>query len=237
MSDTFANVVPDIQNSDVIILNFMEAIQPENKVRINGSIYSYFVDENNLNRECLEAQGRQKFNDRVLKHLGKRYLIGRYLEDRGDMLYGTNAKHQGRMIHMGVDLFCTDLEPVYSPADGEIIGIEFEDGAKAFGHSVTIKHETDGHIWYSFFGHLGSKFPKDIAAGRQVLVERGELIGHIGDHNENGGWSRHLHYQLCTRRPTVLVGYVSRQDVALATIKYPNPYAVLNLAHLMTDAI
>ena len=63
------------------------------------------------------------------------------------------------------------------------------------------------------------------------FVEKGQVLGHMGDIDENGGWIKpHLHFQLSTKPPTQphdMPGASSVQDRIEALKQYPDPRYVL----------
>ena len=150
---------------------------------------------------------RQRFNDQLLAKWNVRYLISRYGEDRRAMLAGSRIAKEGRTIHLGVDIFCRDLETVYAPCDGEIVRSGQEPQSHSFGYYLILK-PANPELPCFFMGHLSSAITK------AKTVKAGEPIAHLGDfhHDENGGWSRHLHLQTIRELPsegTVPLGYSS----------------------------
>ncbi len=166
-------------------------------------------------------ENKQKFNNNMIKSSGFKYLIGNYGEDRKMMLDGSQIAAEGRTIHMGIDIFAVNLEPVYSPCNGEIIKTGYEKQIHGYGYYVIIKTSGIENL-YLFFGHLGKDLP---AIGE---VKAGQRIARLGDYknNENGGWSRHLHLQVLTSLPPdgeTPIGYSSEENFVLNSHKYPNP--------------
>lgn len=164
---------------------------------------------------------RQQFNDDLIKSSGYKYLIGTYGEDRHSMLDGSRIAKEGRTIHLGIDIFATDLESVLAPCDGEIISTGKEPGADSFGYYLILKPTAQDDI-YIFLGHLS----KDLPALRKVGI--GEKIASLGDYidDENGGWSRHLHLQMMTKLPLegeAPIGYSTKEDFETNSQKFPNP--------------
>lgn len=165
-------------------------------------------------------ENRQRFNNTVLARTGSRYLIGGYGEDRIAMLADTPAGKQGRTIHMAIDIFSKDIEPVYAPCDGEIIRSDYEEGFGEYGNYIFFKpNERD---FYVFFGHLSAD---KIGTGS---VKKGQVIAQLGDYtdNENGGWSRHLHLQIVTQLPLegkTPDGYSTKEEFEANAKIYPDP--------------
>lgn len=184
------------------------------------NVESYFkrTQENNINPRLPE--NRQQFNNTMLDKTGARYLIGRHGEDRIAMLADTPAGKQGRTIHMAIDIFSKDLEPVYAPCDGEIIRSDYEEGFGEYGNYLFFKPANQDFC--IFFGHLSAE---KISVGS---VKEGQMIAHLGGYvgNENGGWSRHLHLQIVTQLPIegeTPDGYSTKEEFEANARIYPDP--------------
>jgi murein DD-endopeptidase MepM/ murein hydrolase activator NlpD len=184
------------------------------------NIQQYFEDLNTLGDNPRLPENRQKFNNRAIDSWASRYLVGAYGEDRIAMLSDTPAGREGRTIHMAIDIFSKELEPVYAPCDGEIIVSNYEEGFGEYGNYLIIR--PDAADYYIFLGHLGSN---RMGVGP---VKNGQKIAHLGDHAncENGGWSRHLHLQILKVLPPKKLtpqGYSTKGDFAANSRLYPNP--------------
>ena len=61
------------------------------------------------------------------------------------------------------------------------------------------------------------------------IVERGSVLGWLGDLDENGGWPPHVHFQLSNERPEThdMPGVVALDDWARAMRTYLDPRLVL----------
>lgn len=114
--------------------------------------------------------------------------------------------------------------PVLAVADGEACGDL--DGAhgggcvSGFGHRVLIRHEVEGRIYYTYYGHLETIEP-DIPIGsrsRTVSVKRGQIIGFAGDTGTYGG-SIHLHFGIAA--PSF--GWYDPYDLWTVSAVYPDP--------------
>ena len=100
------------------------------------------------------------------------YGLGAYAEQRS--VYATDqfsdaASTERRTRHTGIDVFCAAGTAVHAPLAG---GVPF----------------------YTLYGHLGASLPGLCKVGQ--TVEAGDLIAHLGDWHENGGWAAHLHFQI-----------------------------------------
>lgn len=224
----WANIVLDMRftepleemfsSSKLLVLDFAQitkdAIPKE-------SIQHFFEDCQKKGVNPRTPESRQKFNDRLIRNSGFKYLIGNYGEDRSVMLSGTQIAAEGRTIHIGTDVFASGLESVYCPCDGEIVRTGYEKRAQGYGHYLIVKPANINNL-YLFFGHLGKELPP--VGG----VRRGEKIAWLGDfkNNENGGWSRHLHLQMMRNLPPASetpIGYSTKADFELNSRRYPNP--------------
>lgn len=202
-----------------LVLNFKDipADTPANE-----SIAAYFKQMEGQGKNPRLPQHRQAFNNSVLASTGCRYLVSAYGEDRIAMLQGSSIAQEGRTIHLGVDIFCKDTEPVMAPCSGTIVRTGRENEAHSFGNYVILQPD-DNELPFLFFGHLSFDLPK------QGHVEKGQTIGALGDYanNENGGWSRHLHLQCLRDLPPAgqaSPGYGSAGDTAILAA-YPDPMA------------
>ncbi len=189
LSTEFAEIMPELRTrSEVVYLDFNE-IPPYYSPYKNIRLFFEECQRKSINPRL--PQQRQAFNDRFLHESGQRYLLGRYLEDRSSMLEDSFIETEEGTIHLGLDIFSRELEPVFVPYDGTVALTGEEQGEWSYGHYLILEHQLQSLTWYSFFGHLARPA---LNPGR--LVHKGEQIAVLGDHQENGGWSRHLHYQL-----------------------------------------
>lgn len=153
--------------------------------------------------------------------------IGKYDEDR--VIYTQALFAEGnRSIHMGIDLGGPVGCAVHAFSRGTIThaGINPADGD--YGAVLVVEHEysTNKPI-YALYGHLAHATLQRSIVGQQV--ERGQVLGWIGDRHENGNWPPHLHFQLAWEKPPThdMPGAVSRNDRQAALLLYPDPRLVL----------
>ena len=106
----------------------------------------------------------------------------------------------GRRSHMGNDLMAPKMAPIVAAADGFVERISF--GGELSGTSLRIRHD-DG--WSTHYVHLNNDFygtdnglGKGIRPGLRVgdRVQRGEVIGWVGDSGNAEGTVPHLHFEL-----------------------------------------
>jgi len=132
--------------------------------------------------------------------LDARYGIGRYGEDRTvyqSASFASPASSERRTIHMGLDVFVDADEALYAPIDGTVFTVHNNAFHLDYGPTLILRHETDlGTPFYSLYGHLSPSIFELHKEGD--TINAGQLIGHIGDWDVNGGWSPHLHFQIMT---------------------------------------
>jgi len=153
------------------------------------------------------------------------FTIGRYDEVR--CIY-TQALFGGvRNIHVGIDLGAPAGTPVHAFTDCLIhkMGINGEPGD--YGPTIVTEQLVNGERIWSLFGHLSAKSLTGRSVGQKI--QRGEVLGWIGDETENGGWPPHVHFQLSRVKPDThdMPGVVTAQGRDAAVRDYPDPRCVL----------
>ena len=134
-----------------------------------------------------------------LKRSGAAVGIGRYNEPR--LVYGgdsyehpNNEYAERRTIHLGIDLFQEAGSPIFVPLDGEVVSLNQDPEAYGFGGTVVLRHDADGVIFYTLYGHLSHDSVDRLRLGQKVV--RGERFADLGAPEENGVWIPHLHFQV-----------------------------------------
>ncbi|MBI9071806.1 MAG: aminotransferase class III-fold pyridoxal phosphate-dependent enzyme [Melioribacteraceae bacterium] len=128
------------------------------------------------------------------------FLAGGYLEIRP--FYSTEAfKSDGnsgdeyRTSHLGIDIWVDEETPFHSLLAGKVVSIYNNDNPKDYGPTLILKHTTDnGFVFYTLYGHL-TKTTLELHKPDKV-INKGDLLGFIGNDYENGGWAPHLHFQI-----------------------------------------
>lgn len=128
--------------------------------------------------------------------------IGRYNERRRNMytseLFSSNdpwcdtSKGAVRDIHIGVDIGGAVGTPLHAVADGVIHSCGYNSEALDYGHVVVVEYQLGGvHVW-ALHGHLSKESIVDQAGDRirqaGDRIRAGDVVGYIGDVDENGGW-------------------------------------------------
>ncbi len=127
------------------------------------------------------------------------YGLGAYLEKRS--VYATAqfadvASPEWRTMHLGVDVFAAAGTPVFAPLAGMVLHLTYNADPLDYGHTLILEHDAGGVPFFTLYGHLGASLPGLLAKGDRVAA--GQLIAHLGDWHENGGWAAHIHFQVMT---------------------------------------
>ncbi|MEO0899035.1 MAG: aminotransferase class III-fold pyridoxal phosphate-dependent enzyme [Bacteroidota bacterium] len=132
-------------------------------------------------------------------HPGK-IVAGGYLETRP--FYSTKAfEKEGnngpeyRTVHLGVDFWLPAETPVHAIWPGKVYSTAFNDFHKDYGATLILAHQTETGIpFYSLYGHLSKRSLELWQKGDEV--SKGDLIAWLGNYEENGHWTPHLHFQI-----------------------------------------
>ncbi|MFO1201338.1 MAG: aminotransferase class III-fold pyridoxal phosphate-dependent enzyme [Tabrizicola sp.] len=107
------------------------------------------------------------------------------------------ASDERRTRHLGIDIFAPAGTAIHTPLDGVVESVTYNADPLDYGHTLFLRHQTaEGRIFYTLYGHLGGSLPGLCRPGQ--TVKAGDLIAHLGDWHENGGWAPHLHLQVIT---------------------------------------
>lgn len=138
------------------------------------------------------------FQEHMLKLIRDKYkanyTFGGYLEKRGKLWNGfENSKE---MIHLGIDI--NNLTPgmdIAAPCGLTVVHV-YVDSSEFNGWGTRIIFKMDKPYLaadYLLLGHLAIP-QREIPVGHHF--NEGEIVGRIGNYNDNGGWFIHLHVQL-----------------------------------------
>lgn len=156
---------------------------------------------------------------------------GGYLEFRRQM-YVSPLYGGARFIHMGVDIWGPESEPVYAFAEGTIWGLRNNDNALDYGPTIVTRHVFGKNELYALYGHLSLESLGEVEEGQPIKA--GQKIGELGSKEVNGGWIPHLHFQLANERPKIpdMPGVVSPDELEEAIRRHPDPRMVLGPVYL-----
>lgn len=190
----------------------------------------------------------------------KRYVyygIGRYDENRislyqsqlfDNITNSINGYDGLRTIHIGIDLNGPLGTAVYSVCNGYIHSIGYNPELGDYGYVIIIKHyyirnDNNNITFYALYGHLDERTTRQYrnryekyqkqsnASSNSLYIKKGQIIGKIGDINENGGWKiPHVHFQVSINEPIIIhdmPGAVSMNDRNKALYEYFDPRYIL----------
>jgi murein DD-endopeptidase MepM/ murein hydrolase activator NlpD len=165
------------------------------------------------------------FCDYVASKLGAKIGVGGYLEHRviyeAHENFATNVD-DFRNIHLGVDFWTASGTPVFAPFAGKVHSFQVNPGSGNYGPTIILFHPLQGI--YSLYGHLGKQDLKGLSVGMPVAA--GQLLCHLGEPSENGGWPPHLHFQLIRDMQGFhgdYPGVCSQRDLAFFAENCPDP--------------
>jgi hypothetical protein len=127
------------------------------------------------------------------------YGLGLYGENR--TVYRTPqfadaASPEWRTVHLGIDVFAPAGTEVFSPLPGRVLHVTYNADPLDYGNTLILEHRAGEARFFTLYGHLGGSLPRLLQPGDSVAA--GQLIAHLGDWHENGGWAPHLHFQIMT---------------------------------------
>jgi murein DD-endopeptidase MepM/ murein hydrolase activator NlpD len=130
---------------------------------------------------------------------GLPYAIGLYGEKRS--IYATDqfadaASPERRTNHLGIDVFAPAMTQVYAPLPGRVLHVTYNADPLDYGHTLILAHQAGDVTFYTLYGHLAGTLPGLLKVGD--TVQPGQLVAHLGDWHENGGWAAHVHFQIMT---------------------------------------
>jgi len=162
----------------------------------------------------------------VWKSPNTMYSIGKYDEFRPG-LYNSEIFKGVRNLHVGIDIGGPVGTPCMAFMEGEISHFGYNPLPGDYGNVVITKHKIGKDFLWALYGHLDSQSIKNKSIGQKI--SSGDILGHFGDKNENGGWEPHLHFQLSIIEPQThdLPGVVALEFREQALIDYPDPRFIL----------
>lgn len=128
---------------------------------------------------------------------GVDYGLGPYGEKRSvyrAAQFADQASPERRMIHMGIDVFAPSGTPVHAPLPGVVHSVVYNADPLDYGHTLILRHEGPEGPFYTLYGHLAASLPGLCRVGQAVAAE--QVLAHLGNWPENGGWAPHLHFQI-----------------------------------------
>lgn len=148
-------------------------------------------------------QGMPAYSDRAFDpwfaDQGVDYGLGPYGEDRAvyrTAQFADAASPMRRTVHLGVDVFALTGTGVHAPLPGVVEHVTYNADPLDYGHTLILRHDAGGVPFWTLYGHLAATLPGLCRVGETIAA--GQLVAHLGNWHENGGWSAHLHFQVMT---------------------------------------
>ncbi|MGB3545934.1 MAG: peptidoglycan DD-metalloendopeptidase family protein [Saprospiraceae bacterium] len=142
----------------------------------------------------------------LLKQKRADFGYGGYRENRpfytGDDFVeeGENGPRR-RSIHLGLDIWGPAGTPVLAAYDGKVVERGVDPTQGGYGNVILLEHQWEEGVLYTLYGHLAAMQ----AGPPQAGVNAGQVLGQLGEPEENGGWPPHLHFQVMRE----LLGYTT----------------------------
>jgi hypothetical protein len=121
-----------------------------------------------------------------------------------------------------MDFWTTAGTPVFAPLAGEVHSFQINEGSGNYGPTIILYHPTEKS--YSLYGHLANDDLKNLKVGD--VIAAGQLLCHLGNPSENGGWPPHLHFQLIRDMQGMegdYPGVCSKRDIDFYANNCPDP--------------
>lgn len=130
-----------------------------------------------------------------LKESDKLFAFGGYGEDRdfyrrSDIFTGDEI----RTIHLGIDFWLPARTEIFLPLNGKIHSYSENFGKGNYGPTIITTHLIEEYTFHMLWGHLSQDSLQRIKTGQSL--NKGQMIGRIGNYQENGQWPPHLHFQI-----------------------------------------
>ena len=131
---------------------------------------------------------------------GAKVGVGKFLEPR--IVYAAPsfrpedpATQESRTVHLGMDLFAPAGTGVTAPLAGVVHLFAATDSPLDYGHVIILEHGAGpDRTFYTLYGHLSADSLDDLQTGQKI--SKGERFARLGEPEENGGWTPHLHFQI-----------------------------------------
>ena len=194
---------------------------------LKGEPYVFDFSSKNPKTLNYNLDNFQEFNENIfneLKNSGKKWGIGKYLEERKNILRGSiNIINEKRIYHLGLDIIVPYNSVVFCPLDGNIHKLGKETQKGNYGGYLVLEHKINNQTFYSLYGHL--KTPHKVQLGQEVLA--GQELARIGKESDSGGWFCHLHLQIITQKALTKGysewGYISEKLLPKVGEYFPDP--------------
>lgn len=178
----FSDLFPSEEKEDIRLLD----------LKVSSTWLGHQNEFNDLDLFQFKIDQLQKINP-------KKLIAGGYCEPRP--LYTSseydkigNSGPESRTVHLGIDFWLSEGTAIQALFDGEIHTATNDEGFKEYGGLIILKHNLSDVTFFTLHGHLSIASVEKYKVGDPV--KKGDVIGFLGDPEENGVWAPHLHFQL-----------------------------------------
>lgn len=159
------------------------------------------LSEANTDLQNFDISSSKDWDTYITNYLNKRnkkVAFGGYLEKRGiynrsDYFNNPNLETE-RNIHIGLDLWIAAGTSVLAAFNGEVHSFNDNTNYGDYGPTIILKHELEGFVFYTLYGHLSRESLSNLKLGEKV--SQGQTIAYLGEAEVNGDYAPHLHFQI-----------------------------------------
>ena len=210
------------------LLDINKKIHPLLGNQLHGKPYIFDFSSKSKNIEKYMAKEFEVFQKNIFDELklnNAEWGIGRYLEERKKILsMFPQFLQEERFYHLGLDIVVPAEFNLFAPIDAEVYKTGMDKGFRNYGGYVVLKHEVEGTIFYSFYGHLKTEFL--VKEGDKI--KQGNKFAQIGEREDSGEWFTHTHLQTLTQKAIdenmMTKGYISEEKLKNIEEYFPSPY-------------
>jgi len=161
-------------------------------VNLNEEAKKYV--ENIETGDLLDSDFCQKVVHSIANRYGVDFTYGGWMEDRSYLWSGSYLENSGNFIHLGIDFNVPAGTNVFANHDMVVVHTENDYPLKHGWGTMVIGYIEKfdvcilyGHISKNNIWKVGQK------------IKSGEIVGMVGDKNDNGFWFPHLHVQTISK--------------------------------------
>lgn len=185
------------------------------------------------NHKLETAKDYEIYIQNYLDKNNAKIAYGGYLETRNIYKRSTVFKNNisdERNIHIGLDMWINEQAPIYASLEGTIHSFQNNTALGDYGPTIIVKHELDGIIFHTLYGHLSL----ESLIGKKIgdKIENGQQIGTLGLPPINGDYAPHLHFQIIIdmeNKKGDYPGVCSKNQVSFYKENCPNPDLLLKI--------
>jgi murein DD-endopeptidase MepM/ murein hydrolase activator NlpD len=214
-------------------INASKVIAPEIRYE-NYVAIDFSVTNTELKNHVLEtALDYEKYIQEYLVKNNAKIAFGGYNETRNlykrSTVFNTSNTDE-RNIHIGLDLWINEQATIHAALDGEIHSFQNNTALGDYGPTIILKHEIDGVVFFTLYGHLSEESIDNKVIG--TPVKHGEQIATLGLPPINGDYAPHLHFQIIIDikgNSGDFPGVSSKKNLDLFLQNCPNPNLLLKI--------